>query len=154
MNILFIEDEKDLAATGISQLELKGYTVFPAYNIEEAQAILDDPEKIIHFIITDHRLPDGLGIQFLLEMKESFPMRKCAVVSACLTDADIEHMEEHDIPYFHKPLLYAKVIDELRRIHASQAAEHPDPDVSTEISEEALPTDEEKKDGFHFWPFK
>lgn len=154
MNILFIENERDLAATGISPLELKGYTVYPAYGIEEAQALLDDPEKVIHFIITDYRVLDGFGIKFLLDIKESFPLCKCAVVSGCLTDNDIESMECHQIPYYHKPLLYGKVIDDLRRVYAAQAAEHLESDVSTEASEKALPTDEEKKAGFHLWPFK
>lgn len=149
MNILFIEDEKELAATGIAQLELKGYTVFPAYDIQEAQAILNDPKTTIHFIITDHRLPDGLGIQFLLDIKETFPICKCAVVSGCLTDGDIEEMESHEIPYYRKPLLYAKVIDELRRSFAAQAPEHEEP----EEPEEPEPEEETKK-GSLFWPFK
>lgn len=153
MNILFIEDKKGQAATGISQLELNGYTVFSAYDISEAQAILDDPKRTVHFIITDHRLPDGLGIPFLLEMKESFPHCKCAVVSGCLTEKDIKELESHKIPYYAEPLLYAHVTDDLRRIYASQAAEHPDPEVTLEVSEEVLPDGDEKKKGFGFWPF-
>lgn len=150
MNILFVEDEKDLAATGIAQLELKGYTVFPAYDIEAAQAILDDPEKTVHFIITDHRLPDGLGIKFLIGMKESFPLCKCAVVSGCLSDRDIEEMEAYEIPYFRKPLLYGKVIDELRRHHASLASERSEPEGDA-VDDSVTPAQEKK--GFKIWPF-
>lgn len=128
MNILFIEDEKELAATGVAQLELKGYTVFPAYDIAQAQAVLDDPERPVHFVITDHRLPDGMGIPFVIELKESLPRCKCAVVSGCLSDIDIDKLVAHDIPYYHKPLLYAKVIDELRRMHAAQAPEQVEPE--------------------------
>jgi len=161
MNILFIEDEKDLAVTGVAQLELRGYTVFPAYDIAEAQAVLDDPERSVHFVITDHRLPDGLGIQFVIDMRESFPRSKCAVVSGCLTSQDIEKLEAHKIPYYHKPLLYGKVIDDLRRMHASNAAAYVDSDSdpkaaadAAEASETVETVKEEARKSFKIWPFK
>lgn len=150
MNILFIEDEKELAAIAVAQMELKGYTVFPAYDIAEARAVLDDSERPVHFVIADHRLPDGMGIQFVIELKETLPRCKCAVVSGCLTDRDIEQLVEHTIPYYHKPLLYGKVIDELRRAHAAQALDYREPEAKTS---EALVV--KKKIGFRkFLPFK
>ncbi|MGZ0654042.1 hypothetical protein ACWPKO_01070 [Coraliomargarita sp. W4R53] len=151
MNILFIEDEKELAVTGVAQLELRGYTVFPAYDIAEAQAILDDPECSVHFVITDHRLPDGLGIQFVIDMRESFPRSKCAVVSGCLTSRDIEKLEAHKIPYYHKPLLYGKVIDDLRRMHASNATDYVEPASEPEVVEAV---EETPRKSFKIWPFK
>lgn len=147
MNILFIEDEKELAVTGVAQLELKGYTVYPAYDLAEARAVIDDLEHPVHFLITDHRLPDGLGIQFVMEMKESFPKCKCAVVSGCLTSQDIENLEARQIPYYKKPLLYGQVIDDLRRLHAAQAPEYVEPEPEPEEAST-------KKKGFRFWPFK
>jgi len=150
MNILFVEDEKDLAATGIAQLELKGYTVFPAYDIADAQAVLDDPKRQVDFIIADHRLPDGMGIQFVIETKKSFPKCKCAIVSGCLTSADIETLVRLKIPYYHKPLLYGQVIDELRRQYGAQAKDYEDPEVgSSDLLDE-----DTKKHSHKFWPFK
>ncbi len=162
MNILFIEDEKELAVTGVAQLELKGYKVFPAYDLAEAQAILDDPAHSIDFLITDHRLSDGMGIQFVIEMKESFPKCKCAVVSGCLTSTDVDNLVEHEIPYYHKPLLYGKVIDELRRMHGAQAPEHVEPEPESEpgskpeieVAAEVEAEAPKKKSGFKLWPFK
>jgi len=82
MNILFIEDERELAVTGVAQLELLGYTVFSAHDLAGAQAVLDDAQCAVHYIITDHRLPDGLGIQFVLDLKESFPLFKNCFVNS------------------------------------------------------------------------
>jgi DNA-binding NtrC family response regulator len=149
MNILFIEDEKELAATGVAQLELKGYTVFPAYDLAEAEALLADPERNIHFLITDHRLPDGLGIQFVIQVKESLPKCKCAVVSGCLTPKDVANLEARKIPYYHKPLLYGNVIDDLRRMHGAQASDYVEP-----TPDEPESKDSRQKTGFPFWPFK
>ena len=154
MNILFIEDEKELAVTGVEQLELKGYTVFLAYDIAEALAILDDSKRPVHFVITDHSLPDGLGIPLVINLKTSMPHCKCAVVSGCLTDADIEELKGHGIPYFLKPLLYVKVIDELRRLHASHASKHVEPEPEPEPEESEAPPEETKSKLRKFWPFK
>ncbi len=164
MNILFIEDERELAATGVAQLELKGYDVFPAYDIAEAQAILDNAEQNIHFVISDHRLPDGMGIQFVIEMRKEHPRCKYAVVSGCLTDRDIDVLEEESIPYYRKPLLYGKVIDDLRRMSVKDGPKHgapgpvPEQEAVEDIVNDAAPEQSAeapaKKSGFKFWPFK
>ncbi|MDQ8193081.1 hypothetical protein QEH59_01495 [Coraliomargarita sp. SDUM461004] len=175
MNILFIEDEKELAVTGVAQLERKGYTVFAACGIAEATAILDDPERPVHFVITDHRLADGFGIQFVIDISTSFPRSKCAVVSGCLTEQDVQKLKKHKIPYYHKPLLYVKVIEDLRRLNASNAAEYVAPqdtaergtqavaEASTSSAAESQGAQNEsaggesvapaKRKGFKIWPF-
>ena len=82
----FIEDEKELLEMAMSQLQRLGHTVYPAVDIAEAREILSDEKKNIQMVITDHRLPDGLGIQFAIEIKETYPNAKSAIVSGCLTD--------------------------------------------------------------------
>jgi len=127
MNILFIEDEKDLAHTAVTQLEMLGHQVYLAYNLSTAYEIVNQASNPIDYIITDHRLPDGMGIQFAIEMMQVRPKAKCAVVSGCLTDSDIDTLNEHGLLYRRKPLLYRKVVDELRRFYAKAAPEMSDP---------------------------
>lgn len=115
MHILFIEDELDLQASGVAQLEAKGHTVYPTKDLAESRAILADPNIKVDLIISDHRLPDGQGIQFVLEIRKQFPRCRCAIVSGCLTPADIDILKENKVKYYHKPLLYAKVIDDMRK---------------------------------------
>ncbi|MGJ8652447.1 MAG: response regulator [Opitutaceae bacterium] len=121
MNILFIEDEKELLKTAMAQLEIRGYTVYPATDIAEARAVLQVESNLVDMVITDHRLPDGLGIQFAIEIKDTYPQVKSAIVSGCLTADDIKEIEAHGLLYFHKPLLYGKVVESVRQ-HYSMIA--------------------------------
>jgi len=152
MNILFIEDELDLQASGVAQLELKGHKVYPTNDLSESRAILSDEAIEIDLIISDHRLPDGLGIQFVIEIREQFPDCKCAIVSGCLTPKDIETLEEHGIPYFRKPLLYARVLEEMRNKPSASAPVYVEPEPEPEVEHE--PEVPERKKGFGFWPFR
>ena len=114
MNILFLEDEVELSAIGVEQLLHLGHDVYPALNIAEARSLVEENWQSIHLIIADHRLPDGRGIDFLMEIKQLYPRIKLAVVSGCLTPADEEMLQLAEIPYFRKPLLYRQVIKKLR----------------------------------------
>lgn len=135
MNILFIEDEKELLDIAALQLKVHG-EVFPASSLEEARAILTDESIKIDIVITDHRLTDGLGIQFAVELKQLHPELKCAIVSGCLTERDIEKMKEHDLLFFRKPLLYGKVVDALRKHYALRATvrKEPEPEPVEEVA--------------------
>lgn len=113
VNILFIEDEEELLAAGMEQMEFLGHTVYPAADLSQAQAILDNPGISLHGIIADRNLPDGCGIEFLKKVSVSHPRCKSAIVSAYLTDANIEDLKRAHIAYFLKPLLYSTVIADL-----------------------------------------
>lgn len=115
MRILFIEDERALAATGVAQLEARGHEVVPVYELESARKFMETDGNSIHMIIADQRLPDGFGIEFLISIKHQYPRCLMAVVSGCLERDEMELLSSLDIPYFHKPLLYAKVLDHLRK---------------------------------------
>ncbi|HAV13166.1 MAG TPA: hypothetical protein DCX06_06720 [Opitutae bacterium] len=137
MNILFIEDEKELLEIAISQLVRLGHVVFPALDIAEAREVLHDPSKNIQMVITDHRLPDGRGIQFAVELKKTYPQARLAIVSGCLTDSDIAELEAHELLYFRKPLLYGKVVETVRK-HYSMKANIVQPVSVDEFEEEGV----------------
>ena len=137
MNILFVEDETALMETAVMQLELRGYTVFPVGDLSAARAVMEDPDQTVNMVIADHRLPDGLGVHFVIEMKERFPRCEFVIVSACLIEKDINMLIEHEIPYYSKPLLYAKVVEDLRRARAMRTPSAPTVVSSAEPSPEA-----------------
>jgi len=114
MNILFLEDEVELNAIGVEQLRNLGHTVFPALDLAEAREVVEDNWQTLHLIIADHRLPDGRGIDYLMEIKQRYPRIKLAVVSGCLSSTDEETLEVAEIPYFRKPLLYRQVMKVIR----------------------------------------
>ncbi|MGE9296053.1 MAG: hypothetical protein ACQKBV_07195 [Puniceicoccales bacterium] len=114
MNILFLEDEVELNAIGVEQLRNLDHTVYPALDLADARAIVDEHWQTLHLIIADHRLPDGRGIDYLLEIKSRYPRIKLAVVSGCLSPDDEETLAMAEIPFFRKPLLYRQVMKKLR----------------------------------------
>jgi len=71
MNIPFIEDARELREIGVAQLEQHN-TVYPASNLVDARAIMDNPAMRVHLVAADHRLADGQGIEFVIEMKALF----------------------------------------------------------------------------------
>jgi len=120
MNILFLEDEVELSAIGVEQLRNLGHTVYPALDLSEAREIVEENWQGLHLIIADHRLPDGAGIDYLLEVKQLYPRIKLAVVSGCLSSDDEQTLKVAEIPYFTKPLLYRQVMQKLREHYMIQ----------------------------------
>lgn len=122
MNILFIEDEKALAETGVLQLEQRGHRVLMASGVAEGRELLADPSNEIDCVIADHRLGDGFGINFVIDAKAVNPNREYAIVSGFLSDENIADLKLHSIPYFRKPLLYSHVLDQLRKARMARKA--------------------------------
>lgn len=100
MNILFVEDEKDLSAVAVEQMETKGHRVIPVYDIAMAKDAILDVHHKIQVVIADHQLPDGQGIQFVEESRQEHPHLLFAVVSGCLTTDDEMRLQEQGIPFF------------------------------------------------------
>ena len=108
--------------------------------LAEARELLES-EKVFQLVIADHRLPDGLGIQFVAEMKPVHPKVQFVVVSGCLSDDDEARLKELEIPAHRKPLLYSKIVDKFRRDLAMKAPvkmpdPEPDPDPEPEPEQE------------------
>ncbi len=128
MKILLIEDEPELSKLGKQQMELLGHEVVSTATLQEAQQLWESQgEARYNIVITDHRLPDGRGIDFVIDLRENYPKLKCAVVSGCLTLTDRQLLKLYNIPYFLKPVLYSSVLKELRK----------PPSVLTQKGEEA-----------------
>ena len=113
MNILLLEDEIDLSAVAVEQLESHGYNVFPARGVAEARKILKDNPNKIDILIADHEVLDGSGARFAIEMKGSSEKIKVLVVSGRLTIKNVEELESHGIAYFNKPFLYPSAVNQL-----------------------------------------
>ena len=64
-------------------------------------------------MIADHRLSDGFGVAFCVQCRVRYPDLLLAVVSGCLTHADIELMQQYNVPFWRKPMLYTQVVNEL-----------------------------------------
>ena len=78
--ILVIDDEPDLRTLYELTLVREGYRVESAADLGEARAFLRDQ----HFdaVITDMRLPDGLGLELLKELAAGQRSERCVVITA------------------------------------------------------------------------
>ncbi len=78
--VLVVDDEPDLRDLYDLTLSREGYRVDAAANLAEAWRWLD--EKRYDAVITDMRLPDGLGMDLLTGMLERRRAERCIVMTA------------------------------------------------------------------------
>ncbi len=110
MKILLIEDELEMSSLAVSQLSKLGHEVVTAHSLRDAYAIYTEQKEQLDLIIADHRMPDGPGVDFILDLSYTEEQVRLAVVSGCLTSTEKRLLEERKIPYFQKPILYSTVV--------------------------------------------
>lgn len=79
-HILIIDDEPDLRTLYELTLLREGYRVEAAADLAQARAQLQ--EKRFDAVITDMRLPDGLGLELLRELVSQQRPERCVVITA------------------------------------------------------------------------
>jgi response regulator RpfG family c-di-GMP phosphodiesterase len=70
INILYVDDEMNNLISFKATFRIK-YTVFTAISANDARNILDSNN--IHIIITDQRMPETTGVEFLESILEKHP---------------------------------------------------------------------------------
>ncbi len=84
-----IDDEKDICFLLAKVLSLKSFETQCASSIKEAENSMkgEDPE----IIFLDNHLPDGLGVNYIRQLKRDHPLSKIVMVTAHDTGADREN---------------------------------------------------------------
>lgn len=121
MNILLLEDEPALSAVASEQIESRGHKVYPAFDIHQAQAIIDDKGIEIDMLIADQMVSDGNGSDFAVEIKKGSSGIKVVVVSGQLTTSDTEKLKANGVDHYEKPSLYSKIVEDMVQKHFSNA---------------------------------
>ena len=101
--ILVIDDEPDLRMLYELTLLREGYRVEAAGDLAQARALLRDR----HFdaVITDMRLPDGLGLELLREMVSLQRSERCVVITAHgSAENAVEALKAGAFDYLTKPV--------------------------------------------------
>jgi two-component system response regulator PilR (NtrC family) len=78
--ILVVDDEPDLRTLYELTLLREGYQVDTAGDLQQARALL--AEHPFDVLITDMRLPDGLGLSLITELKADHRGERCVVITA------------------------------------------------------------------------
>lgn len=112
--ILVIDDEPDLRMLYELTLLREGHQVDTAGTIKEAWAILDSQHYTL--VITDVRLPDGLGTEILKGLRAQHRNEKCIVITAYgSAENAVEALKAGAFDYLTKPV-------DLKQFRAAVAA--------------------------------
>ena len=102
-SILVVDDEPDLRTLYELTLLREGYRVQTAANVQEARAQLQ--EQPFDAVITDMRLPDGMGMELLVELRDQQRRERCIVITAYgSADNAVEALRSGAFDYLTKPV--------------------------------------------------
>ncbi|MDP2369811.1 sigma-54-dependent transcriptional regulator [Rhodoferax sp.] len=101
--ILVVDDEPDLRTLYELTLLREGYRVDAAESLQEAWQHLG--EKRFDVVITDMRLPDGLGMQLIQRLREQCRGERCVVITAYgSAENAVESLKAGAFDYLTKPV--------------------------------------------------
>ena len=101
--ILVVDDEPDLRTLYELTLLREGYQVDTAGDVQQARDLLDS--KGFDVVITDMRLPDGLGLSLISELKASQRSERCVVITAYGSPENaVEALKGGAFDYLTKPV--------------------------------------------------
>ncbi|MBP7572548.1 MAG: sigma-54-dependent Fis family transcriptional regulator [Rhodoferax sp.] len=102
-HILVVDDEPDLRTLYELTLLREGYRVETAGTVEEARQLL--AEQVFDVLITDMRLPDGLGTSLLRGIREQGRHERCVVITAYgSAENAVESLKAGAFDYLTKPV--------------------------------------------------
>ena len=101
--ILVVDDEPDLRTLYELTLLREGYQVEVAENLSEAWKSLS--ERRFDVLITDMRLPDGLGIELIQRLRSQQRTERCVVITAYgSAENAVESLKAGAFDYLTKPV--------------------------------------------------
>ena len=143
---LVIDDEPDLRELVAMTLDRLGIDTHAAANLAEARNLLGT--YAFDVCLTDMRLPDGNGVEFVAELAETHPGLPVAVITAHgHVDAAVEAMKRGAFDFVSKPVdlkLLRRLVTQAMRPRGGLAAvwdkeprtPSPDPEVAPEAATE------------------
>lgn len=122
IKILIVDDEEDICFSLSRNLSKRNITTMFTHTLFEASKILKAEKPSI--LLLDNHLPDGLGINFIDEVKEKFPDTKVIMITAHDSAQDRASAYKKGASYFiSKPFTFTEIntiIDELLKIDGIQ----------------------------------
>jgi two-component system response regulator PilR (NtrC family) len=101
--VLVVDDEPDLRTLYELTLLREGYQVDTAGDLQQARALL--AEHRFDVLITDMRLPDGLGLSLITELKDAHRDERCVVITAYgSAENAVEALKGGAFDYLTKPV--------------------------------------------------
>ncbi|MDO9113808.1 MAG: sigma-54 dependent transcriptional regulator [Polaromonas sp.] len=134
-HILVIDDEPDLRTLYELTLLREGYRVEAAADLAQARAQLQ--QRRFDAVITDMRLPDGLGLELLREMVTQQRPERCVVITAHgSAENAVEALKAGAFDYLTKPV-------DLKQFRGVVASAIQGPASTTPVQERSRPGSED-----------
>ena len=124
---LIIEDEIDIRYLVSNILKQRGVQSILAGSLSEAEKIFQQDLLPPSIIFLDNYLPDGLGINYIRQIKKRFPLSKVVMITAHDNLSDREKANHEGVDFFiTKPFskeLIFKTIDSLDSFNFAHSVE-------------------------------
>jgi two-component system response regulator HupR/HoxA len=125
--VLIIDDEKPLLAVYAAALE-PHFDVVAATSVQEAEAILR--KRKFKVVVSDHLMPGGNGMSFLVRTREEYPeMQRVLVTAYMKPEMLLRSVNEAALfRYLLKPISLGeliKVVQEAARLHDVAVRQNP-----------------------------
>ena len=121
VSVLIVDDEPDLRTLYELSLLREGYRVEAAASVAEAEALL--ARQRFEVVITDMRLPDGLGLDLLQQIARQKRGERCIVMTAYgSAENAVEALKAGAFDYLTKPV----DLKQFRAVVASAILDHQD----------------------------
>ena len=133
-HILVVDDEPDLRTLYELTLLREGYQVTVAEDVAQARRFLD--QQRFSVLITDMRLPDGLGIDLLKFLRDQQRSERCVVITAYgSAENAVESLKAGAFDYLTKPV----DLKQFRSVIASATRDAPTASAGRSSQATALP---------------
>ncbi len=107
-NVLLIEDEGEMCLLLNLILDQEGLSVEHVKTIAAAEAYLD--QRLPALIVLDNRLPDGFGLDYLVQLKTKYPWIKVILITGVDAAAADVALELGADAFLSKPFTKAKLL--------------------------------------------
>ena len=121
MNILIIEDEGDISL--ILNLMLKKEDIEIEHVTTLAKAATFLKEQSTHIVIIDNQLPDGFGLEYIKEIKSSYPLIKIIMITGNTDTTDKATAIENGADIFlAKPFTKEQIQEAIEKVSSLKVA--------------------------------
>jgi|SRR5450631_2234955 DNA-binding response OmpR family regulator len=111
--ILIIDDERDFCKLIVMMLEREHYHVYCAFTLKEAAQLLDMEHPEI--VLLDQNLPDGTGLDFLINSHETFDDAHVIFITADPSRHLQQKVLDAGVQFLAKPFELREIRDMIRQ---------------------------------------
>ena len=116
--VLAVDDNESVLGWLSRLLTDEGHQVLVASTVEEALSMVE--QEVPDFLVIDHLLPDGDGVDLAVNLLKEYPDARAVVMSGtALDEEEVLLCQRYDIPFLQKPFVAEELLSALEAISLS-----------------------------------